>query len=123
MATWVACVAHVVVDQDNKSVSVKKIWQTIDCGTVVHPDGAQAQAAVATLRSQPVTRIVSRVCSAVSHWREQHSEETILIASHGLVFYALVESLTGTKVMSGNAEPRYFSLSDDGWTVTPLAKS
>ena len=44
MATWIGCVAHVAVDPDSKAVTVKKIWQTIDCGTVVHPDGALAQA-------------------------------------------------------------------------------
>ena len=44
MATWVGCVAHVKVDQTSKSVQVKKIWETIDCGTVVHPGGAMAQA-------------------------------------------------------------------------------
>ena len=47
--TWTACVAHVSVDADSKKVSVKKIWQTIDCGTVIHPDGARAQAEGATL--------------------------------------------------------------------------
>ena len=47
MPTWTACVAHVAVN-DGK-VSVKKIWQSIDCGTVVHPDGALAQAEGATL--------------------------------------------------------------------------
>ena len=47
--TWIACVAHVAVDKDSKSVKVKKIWQSIDCGTVVHPDGAMAQAEGATL--------------------------------------------------------------------------
>jgi isoquinoline 1-oxidoreductase beta subunit len=49
MATWTACVAHVAVDKQSKSVKVKKIWQSIDCGTVVHPDGAMAQAEGATL--------------------------------------------------------------------------
>ncbi|MGB5352008.1 MAG: molybdopterin cofactor-binding domain-containing protein, partial [Woeseia sp.] len=49
MPTWVACVAHVAVDPDSKAVTVKKIWQTIDCGTVVHPDGALAQAEGAAL--------------------------------------------------------------------------
>ncbi|MEM7280628.1 MAG: molybdopterin cofactor-binding domain-containing protein [Pseudomonadota bacterium] len=48
MPTWCAVVAHVGVD-DDKRVQVKKIWQTIDCGTVVHPDGAMAQAEGATL--------------------------------------------------------------------------
>ncbi|MBT8083799.1 MAG: molybdopterin-dependent oxidoreductase, partial [Woeseia sp.] len=49
MPTWVACVAHVAVDPANKNVTVKKIWQSIDCGTTVHPDGAMAQAEGATL--------------------------------------------------------------------------
>ena len=49
MPTWIACVAHVAVDVESKSVKVKKIWQSIDCGTVVHPDGAMAQAEGATL--------------------------------------------------------------------------
>ena len=49
MPTWTACVAHVAVDPDSRAVTVKKIWQTIDCGTVVHPDGALAQAEGATL--------------------------------------------------------------------------
>ena len=49
MPTWTACVAHVAVDAESKSISVKKIWQSIDCGTVVHPDGAMAQAEGATL--------------------------------------------------------------------------
>lgn len=49
MPTWTACIAHVAVDPKSKSVKVKKIWHTIDCGTVVHPDGAMAQAEGATL--------------------------------------------------------------------------
>lgn len=49
MPTWVACVAHVAVDQSSKKVTVKKLWQAIDCGTVVHPDGALAQAQGAAL--------------------------------------------------------------------------
>lgn len=48
MPTWTACVVHLSVDSD-KAITVKKIWQTIDCGTVVHPDGAMAQAEGATL--------------------------------------------------------------------------
>ena len=49
MPTWCACVAHVAVDSGTRKVTVRKIWQTIDCGTVVHPDGAMAQAEGATL--------------------------------------------------------------------------
>ena len=47
MPTWSACVAHVAVD--GGQVKVKKLWQTLDCGTVVHPDGAMAQAEGAML--------------------------------------------------------------------------
>ena len=49
MPTWTACVAHVAVDPGTKAITVKKLWQTIDCGTVVHPGGAMAQAEGATL--------------------------------------------------------------------------
>ncbi len=49
MPTWTACVAHVAVDPESRAVTVRKLWQTIDCGTVVHPDGAMAQAEGATL--------------------------------------------------------------------------
>ncbi len=49
MPTWIACVAHVAVDPGSKAVKVKKLWQSIDCGTVVHPDGAMAQAEGAAL--------------------------------------------------------------------------
>jgi CO/xanthine dehydrogenase Mo-binding subunit len=49
MPTWTACVVHVAVDPDSNKVTVKKIWQSIDCGTVVHPEGAMAQAESATL--------------------------------------------------------------------------
>jgi len=47
--TWTACVAHVAVDAESKKVTVRKIWHSFDCGTVVHPDGAMAQAEGATL--------------------------------------------------------------------------
>jgi CO/xanthine dehydrogenase Mo-binding subunit len=49
MPTWIACIAHVKVDAASKAITVKKIWQSIDCGTVVHPNGALAQAEGATL--------------------------------------------------------------------------
>ena len=47
--TWTACVVHVAVDAESKQVTVRKIWHSLDCGTVVHPDGALAQAEGATL--------------------------------------------------------------------------
>ena len=49
MPTWVACVAHVAVDPASGGVTLKKLWQTIDVGTVVNPDGAMAQAEGAAL--------------------------------------------------------------------------
>jgi CO/xanthine dehydrogenase Mo-binding subunit len=49
MPTWIACVAHVKVDRASGRVKVKRLYQTIDCGTRVHPDGAMAQAQGASL--------------------------------------------------------------------------
>ncbi len=49
MPTWVACVAHVAVAEDGGRVTVRKLWQSIDVGTVVNPSGAMAQAEGAAL--------------------------------------------------------------------------
>ncbi len=49
MPTWIACVAHVAVDPSSGDVTLKKLWQTIDVGTVVNPDGAMAQSEGAAL--------------------------------------------------------------------------
>lgn len=43
MPTWGACVAHVEVDPETGAVKVHKLTGLLDCGTVVHPDGALAQ--------------------------------------------------------------------------------
>ena len=43
MPTWGACVAHVEVDVESGKVKVHKLTGILDCGTVVHPDGALAQ--------------------------------------------------------------------------------
>jgi CO/xanthine dehydrogenase Mo-binding subunit len=47
--TWIGCVARVKVDPDSGKVAVKDLYLTIDCGTVVHPDGALSQAQSAAL--------------------------------------------------------------------------
>jgi CO/xanthine dehydrogenase Mo-binding subunit len=44
MPTWTACVAKVRVDRDSGQVKVTDLFVEMDCGTVVHPDGAMAQA-------------------------------------------------------------------------------
>ncbi|GGO12846.1 aldehyde dehydrogenase [Iodidimonas muriae] len=49
MPTWVACIAHVAVDQDKGDVRVKRLTSVVDVGTVVHPDGALAQMEGSTL--------------------------------------------------------------------------
>jgi CO/xanthine dehydrogenase Mo-binding subunit len=43
MPTWGACIAHVEVDPETGTVKVHKLTGLLDCGTVVHPDGALAQ--------------------------------------------------------------------------------
>lgn len=49
MPTWIACVAHVAADKSTDTVAVKRLTLVIDVGTVVHPDGALAQAQGAAL--------------------------------------------------------------------------
>ena len=49
MPTWIATVAQVTVDPTTGEVTVDRIWATIDAGTLVHPDGALAQAEGAIL--------------------------------------------------------------------------
>ncbi|MFT5589102.1 MAG: isoquinoline 1-oxidoreductase beta subunit [Bradyrhizobium sp.] len=44
MPTWTACVARVQVDAKTGVVKVVKLVMVIDAGTIVHPDGALAQA-------------------------------------------------------------------------------
>jgi CO/xanthine dehydrogenase Mo-binding subunit len=43
MPTWVACVARVRVDRASGRVNVEKLNLVVDAGTIVHPDGANAQ--------------------------------------------------------------------------------
>ena len=49
MPTWIACVAKVKVDRSSGTVTVSDLYLDFDCGTVVHPDGAMAQAEGAVL--------------------------------------------------------------------------
>ncbi|WP_394764522.1 molybdopterin cofactor-binding domain-containing protein [Phenylobacterium sp.] len=49
MPTWVACAARVRVDPATGVVKVEKLDLVVDCGTVVHPDGALSQMQGASL--------------------------------------------------------------------------
>jgi len=49
MPTWSACVARVRVDRKSGVVKLEKLTVVIDAGTIVHPDGALAQAEGASL--------------------------------------------------------------------------
>lgn len=49
MPTWTACVARVKVDRKSGLVKLQKLTLVVDAGTLVHPDGAQAQVEGAAL--------------------------------------------------------------------------
>jgi isoquinoline 1-oxidoreductase beta subunit len=49
MPTWIACVARVRVDRASGDVRVEKLSLVVDAGTIVSPDGAQAQVEGASL--------------------------------------------------------------------------
>ena len=44
MPTWTACVARVKVNRQSGLVTIEKLSMVIDAGTIIHPDGALAQA-------------------------------------------------------------------------------
>ena len=43
MPTWVALAAHIEVNPESGKVHIQKLTCVVDCGVVVHPDGALAQ--------------------------------------------------------------------------------
>ena len=43
MPTWTACAARVHVDRKTGCVTAEKLMLVIDAGTIIHPDGAEAQ--------------------------------------------------------------------------------
>jgi len=43
MPTWTACAARVHVDRKTGRVTAEKLTLVIDAGTIIHPDGAEAQ--------------------------------------------------------------------------------
>jgi CO/xanthine dehydrogenase Mo-binding subunit len=49
MPTWTACVARLRVDRATGIVTVERLSLVIDAGTIVHPDGAEAQVEGAVL--------------------------------------------------------------------------
>ena len=63
---------------------------------------------------------VDRVVSGVARWIEKNSDETILFASHGLVFRALSQYLKGTPMQSGNAQVHVFEPYSTVWNITPV---
>ena len=63
---------------------------------------------------------VNRVVGAVARWTEKNPYETILFASHGLVFRALSQYLKGTAMQSGNAQVHIFEPSSTVWNITPV---
>ena len=60
---------------------------------------------------------VPRICASVRRWTEKHSDETLLIAAHGLVFRALTVALADQHLVSQNAEPYVFRPTQDGWHI------
>lgn len=60
---------------------------------------------------------VARIVKSVAEWLRQYPDETLLFASHGLVFRALSFSLTGEEMISRNGQVHRFQPVDDSWEV------
>ena len=63
---------------------------------------------------------VPRICASVRRWTDQHANETLLIAAHGLVFRALTVALAEQHLVSQNAEPYFFQPTNSGWHIERL---
>ena len=63
-----------------------------------------------------------RVCTAVKHWTDRYADETLLIASHGLVFRALAESLLGKRISSQNGVPYHFKPNGNAWDLVRIGE-
>lgn len=63
---------------------------------------------------------VPRICASVRRWTDKHSQETLLIAAHGLVFRALTLALADQHLVSQNAEPYFFEPTTNGWSIVRL---
>ena len=66
---------------------------------------------------------VSRICAAVKHWTDRYAGETLLIASHGLVFRALAESLLGKRTSSRNSLPFHFKPNGKVWELSRITEA
>jgi probable phosphoglycerate mutase len=60
----------------------------------------------------------ARVVRAVGKWLHRLAGDTVLFASHGLVFQALCLALAGKEAVSGNAQVHHFRPAGDYWEVT-----
>ena len=63
---------------------------------------------------------VPRICTSVRHWTEKHSDETVLVAAHGLVFRALTIALADEHLVSQNAEPYFFEPAGSTWRIEKI---
>jgi broad specificity phosphatase PhoE len=61
-----------------------------------------------------------RVCAAVRRWTDRYADETLLIASHGLVFHALANALVEEQQFSLNAVPYHFTPDGEGWRINAI---
>lgn len=63
---------------------------------------------------------VPRICASVRRWTDKHSDETVLVAAHGLVFRALTIALAGEHLVSQNAEPYFFEPTGSTWRIEKI---
>ncbi|HEX2859939.1 MAG TPA: histidine phosphatase family protein [Alphaproteobacteria bacterium] len=62
----------------------------------------------------------ARALAAIGDWMTRHPKSKLVFVSHGAVYRALVEALTGNKVYADNAKPYLFTPTAAGWDITAL---
>jgi CO/xanthine dehydrogenase Mo-binding subunit len=103
MPTWVACVARVRVDRTSGHVTVEKLTLVVDAGTIVHPDGAEAQVEGAALWG--LSMALHEGSEFVNGLPKDTNLDTYTPLRMGDVPMVEVEFLANTEVPVGLGEP------------------
>jgi len=103
MPTWTACAARVHVDRTTGRVTVEKLTLVIDAGTIVHPDGAEAQVEGGALWG--LSMALHEGSEFVNGQPKDTNLDTYRVLRMGDVPEVEVEFLPSTEVPVGLGEP------------------
>lgn len=69
---------------------------------------------------EPWPMVTGRALAVATDWLKSNPRKRLVFVSHGALFRALVEVLTGNVLRAANAQPYLFQPGKKGWGITPL---